>query len=381
MKNTVQKSIWLRQLGITMLNQADTPLSTACRYMTSLFGAETVLMYLREADEEARKAILIYRGCASMYSLSCEEDRKCSGVIDKVLRDGGTAAENGLLGVPMSCSQADRFGVLVFSVQSPDLDGKKEEAVHAFSTLVYLELMGGFLQSSHETVLEVRNVCVRYSAAANARSAVDHVSLDIQAGELTVIMGKSGCGKSSLINVIAGLLTPQSGEVLWGGENICTMKGKRKTAFRRDSLGYIFQNYNLIGELTAEENIAVAAILSGRENSVKDVLALVGLDGKEKKYPRQMSGGEQQRVAIARALVKNASLLLCDEPTGALDTENAKHVMCLLQRIAREQVIPVIVVTHNPDFSILADHYIRMSDGQVVEEYYCHFPYAAEDVL
>lgn len=376
-----QKSIWLRHLGITMLNQEDTPLSTACRYMTSLFGTETVLMYLRETTEEERKAILIYRGCASMYSLSCEKDGKFSGVIDKVLSDGQTVAEVGLFGIPMSCPQADRFGVLVFSVENPDWDSKKAEAIQSFSMLVYLELMGGFLQSRNETVLEVRNICVRYGPAANARNVVDNVSLNIQAGELTVIMGKSGCGKTSLINVIAGLLTPQSGEVLWRGENICTMKGKRKTAFRRDSLGYIFQNYNLIGELTAEENIAVAAILSGKENSVKDVLALVGLDGKGKKYPRQMSGGEQQRVSIARALVKNASLLLCDEPTGALDTENAKHVMCLLQRIAREKRIPVIVVTHNPDYAILADHYIRINDGQVEEEYYCHFPYAAEEVL
>lgn len=219
-----------------------------------------------------------------------------------------------------------------------------------------------------EKVLAIENVRVVYSSGSVETVAVQDVSLDIYSESVTIILGQSGCGKTSLLNVIGGMKNPTEGTILFRGENISEFNEKRLTKYRKDDVGFIFQNYNLLASLTALENVNVAVALSKDCKSAEEMLRLVGLSGKENHYPRQLSGGEQQRVCIARALVKNASFLLCDEPTGALDTHNAKNIITILQKVAKEFKIPVVIVTHNPDYRKIADHVIVMENGRVIEE-------------
>ncbi len=152
------------------------------------------------------------------------------------------------------------------------------------------------------------------------------------------------------------------------------MNKKELSEYRKDSVGFVFQHYNLIDNLTAGENIEIASTLVKNSMSADEALALVGLEHKKHRYPGEMSGGEKQRVSIARALAKRSKLLICDEPTGALDSTNANHIISLLQNVAKDMGIPVITITHNPEYSVLADHYLYMNDGLIIEDYWQPFP-------
>ena len=232
-----------------------------------------------------------------------------------------------------------------------------------------------------EKVLSVENVRVVYSSGAVETVAVQGVSFDIYSESVTIILGQSGCGKTSLLNVIGGMKSPNAGRVMYGSDDISQYNDRRLTDYRKDEVGFIFQNYNLISSLTALENVNIASALSKDCKSAEDMLRLVGLEGKEGKYPRQLSGGEQQRVCIARALVKNAKLLLCDEPTGALDTHNSKNIICILQKVAKTFGIPVVIVTHNLDFLKIADHYIVMENGSIIDEKFNDHPADATEAF
>lgn len=232
-----------------------------------------------------------------------------------------------------------------------------------------------------DKVISVENVNLTISSGAVETVAVRDVSMDIYSESVTVVMGQSGCGKSSLLNVIGGMKSPTSGRVIYKGEDIVGYSDRDLTRYRRDEVGFVFQNYNLISSLTAIENVNVAAALSPCNSSSAEILGLVGLKGMEDKYPRQLSGGEQQRVCIARALVKNAGLLLCDEPTGALDTGNARNIIVILQDLAREMKLPVVIVTHNLDLLKVADHYVIMENGSIIEEVFNDHPADARDVF
>lgn len=201
------------------------------------------------------------------------------------------------------------------------------------------------------------------------------VDMQTKYGELTLLVGPSGCGKTTLISIICGLLDVTGGRVAVLGEEISKLSGRRKTAFRSANVGFVFQQYNLLPSLTAAENAAVPLIIAGwpRAKAVakaKDVLASVGLGEKLKSYPNQLSGGQQQRVAIARALVHEPRLLVCDEPTAALDGKSGQTVMELLGRVGRRPDRAVIVVTHDNRVFHYGDRMISMSDGLVdkVEE-------------
>ena len=216
-------------------------------------------------------------------------------------------------------------------------------------------------------LMKLDRITRTYQMGEVAVHALKETSLDILEGELLVILGPSGSGKSTLLNIIGGMDSPSSGEIFFGKENLASAGEQRLTRYRREEVGFVFQFYNLIPDLTAKENVELAAGLVENPLSVAQVLRQVGLEDRMGHFPSQLSGGEQQRVAIARAAVKRPRLLLCDEPTGALDQKIGQVVLGLLNRINREQSSTVVIVTHNTPISAMAHRVIRMSSGTIAE--------------
>lgn len=218
-----------------------------------------------------------------------------------------------------------------------------------------------------ETLISLENITKNYSMGEIVVEALKEVSIDVYEGELLVILGASGSGKSTLLNLIGGMDQPTSGTITINNRNLSNAGDRELTDYRKHDIGFVFQFYNLIPDLTAGENISIAAELVDSSRDVDEVLEEVGLLHKKNNFPSQMSGGEQQRVSIARALVKRPRILLCDEPTGALDYESGKMIICLLEKIARKFDGTVIIVTHNANFGAIADRVIKMRSGRIVE--------------
>ena len=201
----------------------------------------------------------------------------------------------------------------------------------------------------------------------NEVKALDDVSFTLNEGEFVVILGASGAGKSTLLNLLGGMDNATSGEYLVAGEDIAKYKSSKLALFRRNDIGFVFQFYNLMPNLTALENIELAASVAKDPFDARDILKRVGLEKRANNFPSQLSGGEQQRVAIARAIVKNPKLLLCDEPTGALDSKTGASIIELLNEVAVEYKKTVILVTHNSKISECAERLIRIRDGKIEE--------------
>lgn len=195
--------------------------------------------------------------------------------------------------------------------------------------------------------------------------AVDHLSFEIAKGEFVVIVGPSGAGKTTVLNILGGMDEATSGQVWVDGKDIAGYSGKRLTRYRRDDIGFVFQFYNLVPNLTALENVELAGQICKNPLDAKKVLEEVGLKDRLGNFPAQLSGGEQQRVSIARALAKNPKMLLCDEPTGALDYQTGKAILKLLQDMCREKGMTVIVITHNSALTPMADRVIQIKNGTV----------------
>ena len=230
-------------------------------------------------------------------------------------------------------------------------------------------------------LLDAKGLYKSYGTGDGETIALKGVDLRIYQGELLVILGSSGSGKSTLLNMIGGMAKPTQGEIWVDGENICQFNDRKMTAYRKDKIGFVFQSFNLIQELTAGENVALTANKQGNPNVVRDMLELVGLAHKIDKYPSQLSGGEQQRVSIARALAKKTAFLLCDEPTGALDYETGKQVLVELEALARNYGRTVVMVTHTKEIGNMADRVIRMQNGLIVSEQINEHPAAAQSIV
>lgn len=213
----------------------------------------------------------------------------------------------------------------------------------------------------------LNNVTKVYGQGEVETYALKDVSLEIKSGEVMVILGPSGSGKSTLLNVISGLDSPTSGDILFEGKLISQYNPKELTKFRRDYLGFIFQQYNLLQNLTVKENIEMGSSIGKNPLPIDEVIEAVGLTNKQNKYPHQLSGGEQQRVAIARSVAKNPAIMFCDEPTGALDEETGKQVLELLQKMNETYKTTTVIITHNPSIADLADRVIKMNSGQIIE--------------
>ncbi len=226
------------------------------------------------------------------------------------------------------------------------------------------------LTPKNSPLIELRAVSKIYRRDAVEVHALRNVNLSIQRGEFAVVLGPSGCGKSTLLNLIGGLDTPTEGAVSVNGTDISHYNESQMSAYRRHTIGFIFQFFNLVPSLTARENVQLAADLVENPRDIDQLLREVGLYERANHFPGELSGGEQQRIAIARALATRPAILLCDEPTGELDSATGKRILSLLQRINREEMQTVVLVTHNAVIAEIADHVIRMRDGHVELETY-----------
>lgn len=215
--------------------------------------------------------------------------------------------------------------------------------------------------------ITVENLKKSYQAGENKNEVLGGISLTLEQGQIGVILGPSGSGKSTLMNIIGGVDRADSGSIHVDGLEITSLDDDRLTNYRRDSVGFIFQFYNLVPNLTVTENIEVVSNISKDPLDINTVLNAVGLEAKKKSFPRELSGGEQQRVAIARAIVKNPKLLLCDEPTGALDYETAHGVLSLLQQVNRDLGTTVLMITHNTAIGDMANVVYKLRSGEIVE--------------
>ena len=216
--------------------------------------------------------------------------------------------------------------------------------------------------------VEFENVGKTYDMGQVQIHALHDASFQVEKGELVVIVGPSGAGKTTLLNILGGMDTLSTGKVMLDGKEISALNRRQLTEYRRHDVGFVFQFYNLIGNLTALENVELANQICRHPLSAAQVLRDVGLEERMKNFPSQLSGGEQQRVAIARALAKNPKLLLCDEPTGALDYQTGKAILKLLQDTGRKTGMTVIIITHNSALTAMADRVIRVKNGTVVSQ-------------
>lgn len=213
--------------------------------------------------------------------------------------------------------------------------------------------------------IEMRHCFKRYASGESEIIANNDVSFEIEKGELVIILGASGSGKSTILNILGGMDTVSEGEVIVDGVDIVKLSDRERTLYRRNDIGFVFQFYNLIPNLTARENVELALEIVRDAKDADKTLRSVDLGDRMDNFPAQLSGGEQQRVSIARAVAKNPKLLLCDEPTGALDYKTGKHVLHILQEMSRKNGVTVVIVTHNSAITSIADRVIYLHDAKV----------------
>ena len=223
-------------------------------------------------------------------------------------------------------------------------------------------------RTGHAPVFYARRLCKTYEAGEIVVHALRDVDLDIYEGEFVVMLGPSGSGKSTLLNILGGLDAPTSGEARWREHNLVGAGDAELTRYRREHVGFVFQFYNLIPSLTAIENVALVAEIALKPLDARAALALVGLQDRLDHFPSQLSGGEQQRVAVARAIAKSPDVLLCDEPTGALDYDTGKLVLASIKRVNEELGTTIVIITHNAAIAGMADRVLRLGGGRIVAE-------------
>ena len=217
--------------------------------------------------------------------------------------------------------------------------------------------------------LQIRDLNKGFGEKENRVEVLHNLSLEVNKGEFCVLLGPSGSGKSTLLNIIGGIDGPDSGEIIIDGEVMNSLNEKKLTKFRRNHLGYVFQMYNLIPDLTVRENIEVGAYLSKKPLDIEELLVTLGLKEHEDKLPSQLSGGQQQRTSIGRAIIKNPDILLCDEPTGALDYNTSKEILKLIETVNQKYGSTILMVTHNDAIKYMADRVVKLRDGRIRDNY------------
>lgn len=215
--------------------------------------------------------------------------------------------------------------------------------------------------------ISLKNAVKKYGSGETAVYALDHASLEIEKGKICVILGPSGSGKSTLLNMLGGLDSLDEGELTVSGRAVTGLTKDQLTDYRKEDVGFVFQFYNLISDLTVEENIEVVADISSHPLDINEVLAAMDIEKYRKRFPKELSGGQQQRVAIARAMIKNPKLLLCDELTGALDTKSSRSVLEFVEKMNSQFGTTVVIITHNEAISGMADQVVRLRDGKITE--------------
>ncbi len=228
--------------------------------------------------------------------------------------------------------------------------------------------------------LDIKDIKKAYGEGGGYNQVLKGITTQVEKGEMCVILGPSGCGKSTFLNAIGGFDSIDSGSILVDGKEIVGLKPSELARYRKENLGFVFQFYNLVGDLTVKENIQICEHLASDPLDMDELLEILGLTAMAKRFPAQLSGGQQQRVAIARALIKNPKLLLCDEPTGALDSKTSKDILILLERINQQYGTTMLMVTHNEAIKDMAHRVIFLKDGYVEETRINEHPLRAADV-
>lgn len=213
--------------------------------------------------------------------------------------------------------------------------------------------------------IEIKKANKQYGSGETAVKALDNVDLSIEKGKIYVILGPSGSGKSTLMNMLGGIDTLTSGSITVDGRNISSANKKELTQYRQEDVGFVFQFYNLIADLTVQENVEVVSDISEHPLNIDEVLTALDIAPYRKRFPKELSGGQQQRVAIARALIKNPKLLLCDELTGALDTKSSRSVLTFIEKINKQFGTTIVIITHNTPIADMADYVVSIKDGKI----------------
>ena len=230
------------------------------------------------------------------------------------------------------------------------------------------------------SLVEFRDVYKRYQMGEITINAVDGISFSVEEGEFAVVVGASGAGKTTVLNILGGMDSCTEGEIIVGGRNVSRLSDRQLIEYRRYDIGFVFQFYNLVHNLTAKENVELAAQICRDPMDSEKALESVGLLERKDNFPAQLSGGEQQRVSIARALAKNPKLLLCDEPTGALDYNTGRQILALLQDTCHRQKMTVMLITYNNAITPMADHVIEMKSGKIVRDVYNENPKSIDEI-
>lgn len=228
--------------------------------------------------------------------------------------------------------------------------------------------------------LKIKGIYKSYGEKENKVEVLKDINIDIEKGEFVVLLGPSGSGKSTLLNIVGGIDSPDRGSITINGDELVNLKEKALTEYRRNHLGYVFQQYNLIQDLTVRENIEVGAYLSKDSLNINSLIKTLGLEAHQDKIPNQLSGGQQQRTSIGRAVVKNPDLLLCDEPTGALDYATSKEILKLIETVNKKYGSTILMVTHNDAIKNMADRIIKLKDGQITKNYLNDHKLTAEEL-
>ena len=229
-------------------------------------------------------------------------------------------------------------------------------------------------------LVEFKNVSKRYRMGEITINAVDGISFSVDEGEFAVVVGASGAGKTTVLNILGGMDSCTEGDIIVGGRNVSSLSDRQLIEYRRYDIGFVFQFYNLVHNLTAKENVELAAQICRNPMDSEKALESVGLLDRKDNFPAQLSGGEQQRVSIARALAKNPKLLLCDEPTGALDYNTGRQILGLLQETCHKQKMTVVLITHNNAITPMADHVIEMKSGKIVRDEFNSNPKSIDEI-
>lgn len=230
------------------------------------------------------------------------------------------------------------------------------------------------------SLVEFKNVYKRYKMGEITINAVDGISFSVEEGEFAVLVGASGAGKTTVLNILGGMDSCTEGEIIVGDRSVSRLSDRQLIEYRRYDIGFVFQFYNLVHNLTAKENVELAAQICRDPMDSEKALESVGLLDRKDNFPAQLSGGEQQRVSIARALAKRPGLLLCDEPTGALDYNTGRQILKLLQETCRKEKMTVVLITHNGAITPMADHIIEMKSGKIVRDEYNPSPKSIDEI-